>query len=353
MIYTLVVNFYIVFILIYFIFVININVENENFKYKLNNINVKFYKNYILLRNCFMKKYLLDCIFKNNSSNLFKPYTENDIPGPFPYEYSFLEHTNNICKKDIYILVSVISLCHEIEERIAIRNVYKNLNSSIQIHFFIGYTSHECQKIYILEKEFFKDISQIPIKESYTNQTLFTLYLHKILPTICPFAKYYGKMDVDQYINYPKLINLLKINNNNKNIIYSCNIWRFKFFSTDQNNKYSSPKIIENYYKKVFPKNGINGFTGSFTLYPSFLSKTLYKESLNENHIIRMEDQHIAWLIHRLNMKRMNISFHNLKCYDARKNNNSCLYPYKREYGIHRIKGSDLYSFYTYLIKEK
>lgn len=320
--------------------------ENEIFKHKILNIDRYFRSTYKECIKCIKNKCIYNLTKSVSEDNKFAGYKTSDIPGPYPYDYPYLENIKNICKNNTIIFVSVISLCNELEERIAIRKVYDNIDSSIRIHFFVGYTSNECQKQYSIEKRVFKDISQIPIQESYVNQSLFTLYLHKILPTICPYAKYYGKMDADQYIDYLKLMHLLKKHDKKENVIYSCNTWKFKYVPTNQNYKYSSPKIVEKYYRNAFPKNGIKGFTGSFALYPSSLSSAIYRESLNETNIIRMEDQHIAWLIYKLNMKNMNISYFNLKCQELNKKINFCSFQFKNKIGIHRIKGKDLYISY-------
>lgn len=329
---------------LFLLIIIKRNIEYVLLTSKLTHINNNLENKFDEYRKCIYEKCLLKCLIKNKSETKFKPYNDKDVPGPFPFDYSYLENIKNVCNKKTFMLISIITLCSELEERVAIRKVYNTFNSSIQFHFFIGYSSTECEREFKIEKRIYKDISQMPIKESYTNQTIFTLYLHKILPIICPYAKYYGKMDADQYINFPNLINLIKRNKLNKYVIYNCQTWRYFKINTNQRWKYSSPKVIEKYYKNVIPKNGINAFTGSFSVWPSILSKYIYKESLNEPHIIRMEDQHISWLIYRLNKKKINISFYSLQCSDTKKN--ICSFSYLTDYGIHRIKGKDLYFFY-------
>lgn len=226
---------------IFLLIMIERNVEYVSLQSKLTQINNNLENNFDMYRKCINEKCLLKCLIKNKYHPKFKPYNERDVPGPFPYEYSLLDNVKNVCNKNTFMFISIITFCSELEERVAIRNVYKNLNTTIQFHFFIGYSSQKCESEYKLEKRVFKDISQMPIIESYVNQTIFTLYLHKILPIICPSAKYYGKMDADQYINYPNLINLVEKNKLNKYIIYNCQTWRFFKINTNQKWKYSSP----------------------------------------------------------------------------------------------------------------
>lgn len=311
---------------------------------KVDRINHIFYKSYKKSMNCYKEKCFYNCLNKEKNVSIFKEYTDRDIPGKYPYNYPILNNNQLICNDKLFLFISVISLCSDLEDRMAVRKAYKNIDKSIRLHFFIGYTTYECQNQFYEEKEIFNDISQMPIQESYSNQTIFTLYLHKILPIICPIAEYYGKMDADQFINFTKLINLLKINNQYNYIFYSCFTWKFYYVNTSKKYKYSSHKSIESYYKRVFPSNGVNGFTGSFGVWKSYLSLLIYKESLHEKHIIRMEDQHISWLIYKLKVKKIiNISFYNLKCIDA---NYKCQKIYENIYGVHRIKGRALYSFH-------
>lgn len=336
-------------ILIFYFIIFKIENKENQFQSKLLIINKNFQISFKQSINCLYKECYFKCLIGNYSEEKWIGYKDSDIPGPFPYEYPYLKNTEILCNKNVTLFISVISSCNQLEERMAVRKVYDKIDSSIQFHFFIGYTSIKCQKQFEIENEVFNDMSQMPIQESFANETIFTLYLHKILPIICPFAEYYGKMDVDQYINYPMLMRLLKEKKSIKKYIYVCHLFNKRKINTNQNYKYSSSKSIENYYNKVIPKKGFTGFTGSFTLWPSFLSSVIYQESLNETNIIRMDDQHIAWLVYRLNMKNMNISYYNLNCHKENYKK-YCTFPYESVYGIHRLKGKILYSLNKILV---
>lgn len=344
---------------IYFLFMLLIIIFNSNvsniltkqnkiriFNLKINHILNKFNNTYSRSLHCLHSVCFSKCFFGNYKRKKWKAYTKSDVPGPYPYDYPYLKNNKNICNRNIFLLISIITACSQLEERMAVRTVYKNIDSSIKFHFFIGFTSTTCQEEYEMESLFYNDISQMPIQESFANETLFTLYLHKILPTLCPNAQYYGKMDADQYINYSKLVKMLKRYRKYNNIYYVCRHYPRLMLITDQSYKYSSHKSIEDYYKLKLSRNNVQYFTGSFALWSSYLSNFIYRESLKETHIIRMDDQHVAWLIFRLNENNINISYIDLKCIlskdDLIKN---CNFSYKNAYGIHQLKGDILYTF--------
>lgn len=61
----------------------------------------------------------------------WKKYAEKDIPGSFPYEYPYLDNAKNICKSNTKLLISMITSCNQLEERMAIRKVYDKIDPSI------------------------------------------------------------------------------------------------------------------------------------------------------------------------------------------------------------------------------
>lgn len=319
----------------------------SSFKSLLREISKDFYDEFIKVKKCNkQRKCLLKCFkfAKPLIRKWWKYYDDKDIPNPFPHEYPYLNNTKNVCDNKTFLFISVITPCNQLVERMAMRKIWYKRDSTIKIYFFIGYTSSQCQKQYEIERNMFNDISQMPIQENFSNETLFTIYLHKILPIICPSAMYYGKMDADQYINSTLLMSILKNNTKNYPIFYGCNIYKNFTFSFDERYKFNCQKQLEKYYRKVIPKRGITSFCGSFACWSSFLSRIIYKESLKETHLLRTDDQYIAWLIYRLNKRNMNISYYDLKC-----KNSFSLCNSNDVVGIHRIMGKNLYSFYSYM----
>lgn len=294
------------------------------------------------LAECSRIKCISQCIHNNKTNNDITFYSDKDIPASYDFIKELSYHKEFLCKNRTDIFIAIITKCAELEERMAIRRIYNAVEDVIQFHFFIGITIPDCHSQFLIEKKIYNDISQIPIQESYINQTIFTLYLHKILPIICPYAHYYGKMDADQYINFTKILSLLNINKDNNDLFYTCFTWKMHFLNTNPNYKYSSHKNIKKYYDKNLPKSGLIGFTGSFGLWRSSLSTIIYNESLKESHIIRMEDQHISWLIYKLKRNNItNITFYNMKCASF---SNICNKKLTNIYGIHNIRGKYLYS---------
>lgn len=196
---------------------------------------------------------------------------------------------------------------------------------------------------YYRENKLNGDILQINIIESFANETLFSIYAMKYLNILCPYAKLFGKFDVDTYVNMKKLFNEIKPNINKKFQFWGAEKQKWKKINSNQKFKYSSPKQIAEYYNPLFPKGGIDVYSGFATVFTYDIPLKIYNYSLYYPRLIRIDDQYISWILYKLNIAINRISSYAILP-------DRCTI-HKNVSVIHRITSTDLISYSLYFNK--
>lgn len=281
-----------------------------------------------------------NCLKIKNTVSIKMNYSDKDAPFPFPYSYSFTNYTP--CPPNTIIFIYIISECKQHIERDAVRLTWgENIYSNITIKFIIGIGNDDCAINYQYENSKYGDMLQINIYESFANETLFGLYTMKYLTQLCPYSYYYCKFDIDTYVNISKLYYMLASRKYKENSFWGAEIIKWKRVNDDRNYKYSSPSDIAKYYNCLFPKNGIAVYSGFATILTYNIPALLFNESLKYLKLIRIDDQYISWLLHKLKIKIKPISSYAILP-------NKCTI-YKNVLVIHRIRSYDLIAYYRYL----
>lgn len=303
--------------------------------------------NYEKIKNtikCFkISKCIEKCLNYKNTITIKGNYTNKDIPYPFPYNYHFIHYS--ICPFATILYVYIISECKQTEERDAIRLTWGKSSKYIAIRHIIGIGKVVCNINYHNENKKYGDIHQINIYESFSNETLFSLYTMKYLKKLCPYSQFYAKFDLDTYVNINKLYTEITLHKIKTLQFWGAekNIW--KKVNYDNSYKYSSPKAIARYYNSLFPKNGINVYSGFVTVFTSDIPLLLFNVSLQYPYLIRIDDQYISWILYILNISINPISSYAILPYRCN--------TFKNVTVIHRIMSMDIISYSIYINKTK
>lgn len=321
---------YFSFFFIYYLIVSSIALSYQAINY--NSYNRNIIKTLDCLNNSSCKQ---KCLKLKNTRTIQLKYKDNDYPHPFPYPYYFIH--NYTCKFSTLIYIVIISECKQVEERNAIRSTWGKNSKYITINYIIGIGKIDCYLNYYNENKVNGDMLQINIEESFANETLFSIYTMKYLNKLCPYAKYYGKFDVDTYVNIKKLLNEIKPKEDKKFQFWGAEKQKWKKINSNQLFKYSSPKQIADYYNPLFPRGGIDVYSGFATLFTYDIPSIIYNCSLNYPKLIRIDDQYISWILFKLKININKISSYAILP-------NRCTI-YKNVSVIHRITSIDLISY--------
>lgn len=320
------------------IFIIKLRIENELY-YLEKSINNEFSKSDKIIK-CYDKmKYFSKCFADITSTKVKSKITKENRFHPLSDNYYLYNIPNYIRKKKI--LIYIVCLCREFIERESVRRTWGRNDKDYATVFIIGITNKKCDNKLKIESKYKNDIIRINIVESFFNNTLFTKYLFKLLPSISYNIKYFMKCSLDMMIDWNIYEEIFSREINKKNIFLVPNIFKFKRINSDDNYKYSSSLIVADYYNKIIPHNGIKSFVGFFYCYDRNLSLNIYYQSEKYKYIMGAEDQYISIIFYTMNFSNYKrIKSHVFIHDNILKNKNIPL--------IHRIKGIYMYSLYRY-----
>lgn len=293
-----------------------------------------------MLYKCFVKEKRYYKCKKRRKEKLYnKNITHKDRYNPLSYYYIY---KFPIINKNVSILVYNICLCEEFDEREAVRMTWGVKTNKLYTLYVIGNTNKKCEKQLNLESKLNKDILRINIDENYYNQTLFTIYLLKLLPIVFENIQFFIKSNLDDLVNWKLFFKEYNRVFYIKDLFIVPNIGFMKEVPYDNNYKYSSSKDIADYYNKHIPKEGIKTFDGFFYGYSRELSLLLFNESIKFPKLINAEDQYISWLLY-------SIGYSNFKKIKSLEKPHDNIINNKKYSVIHRIKGPDLLALFKYL----
>lgn len=331
--------FYILFFLLFIFMMYEYNIMNVNKKITYNNYNniekiQKCYSKYNDYYKCRNSKSSGELNFYVKPSDRYTPLSDNYRLFP---QFKYRKYTK--------FLIYIVCLCKQHIEREAVRRTWYRNDNLFTTVFIVGETNKECDLNLRKENKIKKDIIRINIIENYFNNTLFTIYLLKLLPELSQNIEYFIKASLDILINWkilePQIFSIIRNDKDSfivprfKNVFYS--------LSNDIHSKYSSSNDAVNYYNKLFPKGGLKCFDGFFYIHNRYLGKILYNESSKYPILIGCEDQYISWLFYSLKINKYKILKHVSLTVNKDVNKN-------KEYSIiHRIDGIDLLSLYKFL----
>lgn len=275
------------------------------------------------------------CLKMKNTRTIQINYSATDYPHPFPNNYYFIHYS--VCSKDTYIFMYIVTECKQYNERMAVRLTWGKKITSATLKFIIGIDDNICKKTYNNENRKYKDLLQINIYESFANETLFSLYALKYLNVLCPYSHYFIKLDVDTFIDFKSIINLIKPFENLSYQFWGAEKQKWKRVNDNQKFKYSSPISVANFYNSLFPENGIDVYSGFITIFSSDLPNILFNFSLSYPMLMRIDDQYISWLLYKLNIKIKRVSSYAILP-------NRCEI-FKNVTVIHRITSIDMISY--------
>ncbi|KAG5884967.1 hypothetical protein JTB14_000360 [Gonioctena quinquepunctata] len=191
---------------------------------------------------------------------------EREVPG-WGYDVSrntgdYLNHhlpplivPENLCAKNVFLLIMVCSAPANSESRNAIRETWGSqenlLGHSVYLNFFIGGTSDSSlQRDLLEESSQYGDIIQENFIDSYYNLTLKTIHMLKVTVRHCSNTNFLLKIDDDMYVNVPKMMSLLLGKGNSKNLLLGRKACRTTPIRSPWS-KWYTPKYI--YDKEVLP----------------------------------------------------------------------------------------------------
>ncbi|XP_063302007.1 beta-1,3-galactosyltransferase 2-like [Pelobates fuscus] len=143
-----------------------------------------------------------------------KSTTRHPLAPPYPYPYRFLINSQDKClNRKPFLVILVISNCHDIAARNAIRQTWGNESNYINVDmvnvFLVGMSptaSGRVQTMLEEESETFGDIIQQDFLDKYYNLTIKSLMGFQWVTQFCPSARYVLKTDSDTFINVEYLV---------------------------------------------------------------------------------------------------------------------------------------------------
>ncbi|CAH2273070.1 beta-1,3-galactosyltransferase 2-like [Pelobates cultripes] len=223
---------------------------------------------------------------------------------PYPYPYKFTINQEDKCSSQKpFLVILVISSCHDKATRTAIRETWGNESNYIGFEvvtvFLVGISAFRFKSIqWMLEEESgaFGDIIQQNFLDSYYNLTIKTLMGMQWVATFCPNANFVMKIDSDMFLNVDYLIHQLLLPELPT---------RTNYFSGDvctdgepiRDKKYKWYVPVEVYPNKTYPPYCI----GTGYVFSADLAKKIY-EVAQVTTVMPMEDVFMGICLQKLNV---------------------------------------------------
>ncbi|KAK7082290.1 UDP-GlcNAc betaGal beta-1,3-N-acetylglucosaminyltransferase 7 [Halocaridina rubra] len=236
--------------------------------------------------------------FKNTTIGSIK--IKEHIPG---WPYPLLINDPNACRDDdIYLLNTVTSNPSQVYHREMIRNMWgrKDIASQLKIKtvFIVGKVPSDITQQHLMEEnDKYGDIIQFDFLETRKNLTIKSLAAIHWFRAYCPNATWVLKVDVDAYVNFWALLEVLRPVNDTKDAVCSRSLSRIVCREANEYGCYPHYVVTpEEYPLEVYPPY-CQGY--AYIFHKDFADRMLKLDQQRTGPPFWIEDVYVTGLLTR------------------------------------------------------